>query len=436
MKFLRDKLDQLEPLFHKGGKLERFYPVYEAVDTFLYSPGDVTAGPSHIRDGMDLKRMMIFVVIALTPCIFMACYNTGLQTHRIAQAAVQAGVDPGTVVTELGWRASIVRDCGWNPADGGSFLFHCLHGALYFLPVFIVTNVVGGSWELLFCCIRKHDLNEGFLVTGMLFPLTLPATIPLWQVALGISFGVVIGKEVFGGTGKNFLNPALTARAFLYFAYPLQITGSAVWAGIRWTANGEMIDSVSCPTLLTSMGNVKEVLPNGGSFDNVLTQLGSGGKQLSQLDAFLGTIPGSMGETSVLACLLGAAFLIVTGVGSWRIMAGVLIGAVGLSTVFNSVESTTNAMYQVPASWHLCTGGLAFGLVFMATDPVSAAMTDAGRWVYGILIGMMAITVRVLNPAFPEGIMLAILLGNVFAPVIDYVVVQRNINRRLARDEA
>lgn len=438
MKFLRDKLDQLEPHFHKGGRLERFYPLYEAMDTFLYTPGEVTAGPSHIRDGMDLKRMMIFVVIALTPCILMACYNTGLQTNIIAQAAVDAGVSADDVVTQFGWRASIVKNCGWDPGSGGNPLFHFLHGALYFLPVFLVTNIVGGTWEVIFCCIRKHDLNEGFLVTGMLFPLTLPATIPLWQVALGISFGVVIGKEVFGGTGKNFLNPALTARAFLYFAYPLQITGSAVWAGIRWSAEGGIIDGVSCPTLLTSMGNVKEVdvLPNGGNFNQVLSDLGSNGHPLSQLDAFLGTIPGSMGETSTLACLLGAVFLIATGVGSWRIMLGVLIGAVGLATVFNSVQSSSNAMYQIPAAWHLCTGGLAFGLVFMATDPVSAAMTDTGRWVYGILIGMMAITVRVLNPAFPEGIMLAILLGNVFAPVIDYVVVQQNINRRLARNEA
>lgn len=436
MKFLRNKLDQLEPLFHKGGKLERFYPVYEAIDTFLYTPGEVTAGPSHVRDGMDLKRMMIFVVIALTPCILMACYNTGAQTHLVAKQAVESGVDAEAVVTQMGWRAGIVKSCGWNPADGGNHLLHFLHGALYFLPVFLVTNIVGGTWEVIFCCVRKHDLNEGFLVTGMLFPLTLPATIPLWQVALGISFGVVIGKEVFGGTGKNFLNPALTARAFLYFAYPLQITGSAVWAGIRWSENGEVIDSVSCPTLLTTMGNVQNALPNGESFRQVLEQIGTNGEPLSQWQAFLGNIPGSMGETSTLACLLGAIFLIITGVGSWRIMAGVLIGSLGLATVFNSVESTTNAMYQIPATWHLCTGGLAFGLVFMATDPVSAAMTDKGRWVYGVLIGMMAITVRVLNPAFPEGIMLAILLGNVFAPVIDYVVVQQNINRRLARHEA
>lgn len=425
MKLLRDKLDQLEPIFHKGGKLERLYPIYEAIDTFLYTPGETTKGASHIRDGMDLKRMMIFVVIALTPCILMACYNTGAQTHAVAAQAVEAGMSYEDVVSQLGWRASIVKLLGWDPALGGNLFYNFLHGALYFGPVFLVTQAVGGSWEVLFSCVRKHEINEGFLVTGMLFPLTLPATIPLWQVALGISFGVVIGKEIFGGTGKNFLNPALTARAFLYFAYPIQITGSTVWAG--------MVDSVSSPTLLTTMSNVQGALPNGESFKAVISgELGG----LSLMQAFLGNIPGSMGETSTLACLLGATFLIVTGVGSWRIMTGVLIGSMGLATVLNGIETTTNAMYQIPPLWHLCTGGLAFGLVFMATDPVSAAMTDKGRWIYGILIGMMTITVRVLNPAFPEGIMLAILLGNVFAPVIDSVVVQQNISRRLARNEA
>lgn len=430
MKFLRDKLDQLEPLFHKGGKFERLYPIYEAIDTFLYTPGEVTKGASHIRDGMDLKRMMIFVVIALQPCIFMACYNTGLQTHIVAQAAVEGGMESSAVIEDLGWRASIVHSMGWNPADGESFLFNFVHGLLYFLPVFLVTNIVGGTWEVIFCCIRGHDLNEGFLVTGMLFPLTLPATIPLWQVALGISFGVVIGKEVFGGTGKNFLNPALTARAFLYFAYPIQITGSVVWAGMVPSA-----DSVSCPTLLTTMANVKTEELTADLDQKVSTlERVTDGIGLTQMDAFLGFIPGSMGETSTLACLLGAIFLVLTGVGSWRIMVGVLLGSMGLATVLHGISSSTNAMFHIGPVWHLLTGGLAFGLVFMATDPVSAAMTDRGRWVYGILIGMMAITVRVLNPAFPEGIMLAILLGNVFAPVIDYVVVDQNIKRRVARN--
>jgi Na+-transporting NADH:ubiquinone oxidoreductase subunit B len=294
------------------------------------------------------------------------------------------------------------------------------HGALYFVPVFLVTNIVGGTWEMIFGIIRRHDINEGFLVTGMLFPLVLPPTIPLWQVALGISFGVVFGKEVFGGTGKNFLNPALTARAFLYFAYPGQIIGDKVWIAV---------DSYTGPTLLTTMGSVRNVAPD--SFQTATTSL-----NMSWFDAFMGWIPGSMGETSTLACILGAAFLIITGVGSWRIMAGVLIGSMGLAGLLNVISSETNAVFQIPAHWHLVTGGLAFGLVYMATDPVSAAMTETGKWAYGILIGAMTIVIRVLNPAFPEGIMLAILFGNVFAPVIDYFVIQQNIKRRMARNAA
>jgi Na+-transporting NADH:ubiquinone oxidoreductase subunit B len=254
----------------------------------------------------------------------------------------------------------------------------------------------------------------------MLFPLVLPPTIPLWQVALGISFGVVFGKEVFGGTGKNFLNPALTARAFLYFAYPGQIIGDKVWIAV---------DSYTGPTLLTTMGSVRNVAPD--SFQTATTSL-----NMSWFDAFMGWIPGSMGETSTLACILGAAFLIITGVGSWRIMAGVLIGSMGLAGLLNVISSETNAVFQIPAHWHLVTGGLAFGLVYMATDPVSAAMTETGKWAYGILIGAMTIVIRVLNPAFPEGIMLAILFGNVFAPVIDYFVIQQNIKRRMARNAA
>jgi len=421
MKFLRNTLDQLEPLFHKGGKLERLYPVYEALDTFLYTPGIVTKGASHVRDGMDVKRMMIFVVIALTPCIFMACWNTGYQANVAAASVIESGSTAADVVAELGWRAQLLQSLGWDPASGGNFVWHVLHGSLYFLPVFLVTNMVGGAWEVLFGCVRGHEINEGFLVTGMLFPLTLPPTIPLWQVALGISFGVVIGKEVFGGTGKNFLNPALTARAFLYFAYPVQIIGDKVWVAA--------VDSFSGPTLLTTMGSIRNV--TASSYTDTISAL-----NLTAYDAFMGWIPGSMGETSTLACLLGAIFLIVTGVGSWRVMAGVLIGAMGLAAVLSGVESSTNAVFQIPPHMHLVVGGLAFGLVFMATDPVSAAMTDTGRWYYGILIGVMTIIIRVVNPAFPEGIMLAILFGNVFAPTIDYFVKQQNIKRRVARNAA
>lgn len=424
MKVLRNALDQMKPLFHKGGKLERLFPVYEAIDTFLYTPGEVTHGASHVRDGLDLKRMMITVVLALIPCIVMACWNTGYQANLALQESVAAGLTDEALIASGGWRLAVLRLLGFDFHEQASVLFNLLHGALYFVPVFLVTNIVGGTWEVIFCCIRRHELNEGFLVTGMLFPLTLPPTIPLWQVALGISFGVVLGKEVFGGTGRNFLNPALTARAFLYFAYPGQIIGDKVWVAL---------DGYTGPTLLTTMGSQRAVLPNGGTFQAVtgVDQLG-----VTWWDAFLGWIPGSMGETSTLACVVGAAFLILTGVGSWRIMAGVLIGALGLATVLHGIGSPTNAVFQIPPHWHLVTGGLAFGLVFMATDPVSAAMTETGKWFYGILIGIMTIVIRVLNPAFPEGIMLAILFGNVFAPIIDYVVVQQNIRRRQARNAA
>lgn len=420
MKFLRSILDRVEPVFHKGGKLEKLYPVYEAIDTFLYTPKDVTSGASHVRDSMDLKRMMITVVIALSPCIIMACWNTGYQANKAMQAVIEGGTPAADVLAAGGWRTAMLTSLGFDPSKGPSLFFNLIHGALYFAPVFLVTNIVGGTWEMIFAIIRKHDVNEGFLVTGMLFPLTLPPSIPLWQVALGISFGVVFGKEVFGGTGKNFLNPALTARAFLYFAYPGQIIGDKVWVAV---------DGYTGPTLLTSMGSVRKVASD--SFVTVTNDL-----QISWFDAFMGWIPGSMGETSAFACLLGAIFLILTGVGSWRIMAGVAIGALVLSAGLNLASSDTNAVFQIPAHWHLVTGGLAFGLVFMATDPVSAAMTETGKWIYGILIGSMTIVIRVLNPAFPEGIMLAILFGNVFAPVIDYFVIQQNIKRRMARNAA
>ncbi len=415
MKPLRRFLDQVKPSFEKGGKLEKLYPLYEGVDTFFYTPGEVTSGPSHVRDGMDLKRMMITVVAALIPCIFMAMYNTGLQAN-LAMQDLPVNEAPG-------WRGIVIAvlGIGYSP---DSLLANLIHGALYFVPVFLVCNIVGGAWEVLFSCVRGHDVNEGFLVTGMLFPLTLPPTIPLWQVALGISFGVVIGKEVFGGTGKNFLNPALTARAFLYFAYPAQITGETVWTAVDGFSGATALGALATAT-------VQEGVAVTQQFSDIMASI-----DVTWSQAFLGNIQGSMGETSTLACLLGAAFLIVTGVGSWRIMAGVLVGALGFSTFLYGIGSDTNAVFLMPPQWHLVIGGLAFGLVFMATDPVSAAMTDAGKWSYGILIGVMTILIRVINPAFPEGIMLAILFGNVFAPLIDYQVVQRHIKRRLARNAA
>ena len=405
MKPLRNLLDKMEPWFTEGGKLALFYPLYEAADTFLYTPGHVTKTASHVRDSLDMKRMMSIVVVALVPCIYMALHNTGYQAHQ----AMEIGQATGPLDT---WREPVFTALGGDH-ERASWFDDMLYGSLWFLPVYIVTMTVGGLWEVLFACVRKHEVNEGFLVTGMLFPLTLPPTIPLWQVALGISFGVVIGKEIFGGTGKNFLNPALTARAFLYFAYPAQISGNRVWTAA---------DGFTGPTTLGAMADadVNTNVASVASFD--------------WWDAFFGYIQGSMGETSVLACLFGAALLIATGIGSWRIMAGVVAGAVASSTLFYLFrESSENPMFFLPPEWHLVIGGFAFGTVFMATDPVSAAMTEAGKWWYGILIGVMTILIRVINPAFPEGIMLAILFGNVMAPLIDYFVIQANIKRRSLR---
>lgn len=400
---LRKILDSVEPLFEpEKGKLGLFYPLYEALDTFLYTPKDTTSNAAHIRDSLDLKRMMVMVVVALTPCIFMAMYNTGLQANLAIESS------DGIVAID-NWQTNIADSLGCTFTPG--FVSNIIHGACYFLPVYIVCMTVGGLWEVLFSIVRKHEVNEGFLVTGMLFPLTLPPTIPLWQVAVGISFGVVIGKEVFGGTGKNFLNPALTARALLYFAYPAQITGNTVWTAA---------DGYSGATALGQLATA----PIAQGMEAVTT---------GWIPSFLGTIQGSMGETSALACLLGAAILIATRIGSWQIMAGVVLGAVGLSSVFYAVGSESNPMFAMAPWWHLVVGGFAFGTVFMATDPVSAAMTGTGKWLYGILIGLMTILIRVINPAYPEGIMLAILFGNTMAPLIDYFVIQSNIKRRSAR---
>jgi Na+-transporting NADH:ubiquinone oxidoreductase subunit B len=412
MKPLRRLLDSLHPHVAEGGKLRVAYPLYEALDTFLFSPGEVTKGPSHIRDAMDLKRMMGTVVLALGPCILMAMWNTGYQANL---AIENLGID---TAGSDNWRYAVLETLGVG-FSSTNLIANFVHGALYFIPVFLVTQIAGGFWEVLFATIRKHEVNEGFLVTGMLFPLTLPPDIPLWQVAIGISFGIVIGKEVFGGTGHNFLNPALTARAFLYFAYPITMSGASVWTA-GFTAEGH---SSATPLGAIPDANIADVQESGMAVLHV-----------DWVDSFLGCVQGSMGETSALACLIGAAILIGTGIGSWRIMAGVLIGAVGFALVLNVTGSDSNPMMLMPWYWHLVVGGFAFGTVFMATDPVSAAMTETGKWIYGILIGFVTIMIRVLNPAYAEGIMLAILFGNVFAPLIDYYVVQANIKRRQARD--
>jgi Na+-transporting NADH:ubiquinone oxidoreductase subunit B len=402
---LRDALDRIEPEFEPGGRYERYYPVYEMLDTILYSPGSVTRTASHVRDGLDYKRMMTLVVVALVPCIAMAIYNSGYQ----ASLAVSLGALPLD-----DWQAGLFTRLGGR-FDPASPLFCCLLGALYFGPVLLVCFAAGGAVEVVTAIVRRHPVNEGFLVTGMLIPLTLPPAIPLWQVAAGTAFGLLFGKEVFGGTGFNFLNPALVARAFLFFAYPADISGDAPWIAADFLD----VDSFSGATLLAQASVNPEALA---------------GASWSQ--AFFGWIPGSMGETSVLACLLGAALLLFTQVASWRTMAGVTLGTFLMAALLNAAGSETNPMFAVPFHWHVVLGGWALGTVFMATDPVSSSFTDSGRWLYGLGIGALAILIRVVNPAYPEGMMLAILFMNMFAPLIDYFVVRGNVRRRLARDAA
>lgn len=437
---LRQMLDKVEPLFHKGGPLDFLYPLYEANDTFLYTPGEVAHGKTHIRDAIDTKRMMSMVILALLPCIFMACYNTGYQAQKtIAATGYNAPIhDVAEMLWSGSWRYAAldaigIDVAGQNPEAGflsPSTILPCfIHGLLFFLPVYIVCMAVGGTCELIFSVIRGHEINEGFLVTGMLFPLTLPATIPLWQVGVGIAFGVVIGKEIFGGTGRNFLNPALTARAFLYFAYPKQISGDKVWTAVGTfgeTATSDAVDGYSGATMLGYVANAKE-----GTVSDVVAQMGQDVTATSTWwSCFIGDMHGSMGETSTLACLIGAAILIATGVGSWRTMAGVVAGMVVFSLMLMPFSAP---IMNLGPFWHLVIGGFAFGTVFMATDPVSSAMTNKGRLMYGILIGVLTVMVRAINPAFPEGIMLAILFANVFAPLIDWFVVDQNIKRREAR---
>ena len=395
---LRNFFDRIEPNFTKGGKWEKLFPVYEMVESFLYTPKTVTTAAPHARSYVDMKRIMTYVVIATIPCILMGLYNTGLQVNTAI----------GTYGAS-GWRAAIIEflGIGFDPQNP---IGNMMHGLLYFLPIYITTLVVGGIWEVLFATVRGHEVNEGFLVTSMLYALIVPVSIPLWQVALGISFGVVIGKEVFGGTGKNFLNPALTGRAFLYFAYPAYMSGDTIWTPV---------DGFSGATALSVSASQ--------GFD----QLAANG--VTWMNAFIGTIQGSFGETSTLACLIGLAFLLITKIANWRLIVGCMAGMVGFSLLLNAIGSDSNPMFAMPWYWHLVTGGFAFGMVFMVTEPVSASHTNTGRYIYGALIGFMVVMIRVINPAFPEGMMLAILFGNVFAPLIDYFVVQANIKRRAKR---
>ena len=400
MKSLRRVLDDMEPHFHKGGKYENWYALYEAIDTVFYQPNSVTKTSAHVRDGIDLKRIMITVWLCTFPAMFYGMYNLGYQSNLIL-------ADMGATSIE-GWRGAIIGLLAGH--DPSSLWDNFIYGATFFLPIYATVFIVGGFWEVLFAMKRGHEVNEGFFVTSVLFALTLPPSIPLWQAALGISFGVVIGKEVFGGTGKNFLNPALTGRAFLYFAYPAAMSGDAVWTGVDGYTGATSL------SIAAQQG--MEALQS----------------QITWLDAFFGNVHGSIGEVSSLAILIGGSVLLIMGIASLRIVAGVFIGAALTVLLYGALgDSSSNPMFAMPFWWHFVIGGFAFGAFFMATDPVSASMTNVGKWWYGGLIGFMTITIRVVNPAFPEGIMLAILFANLFAPLIDNFVVNANIKRRLAR---
>lgn len=409
---LRRVLDDIAPHFEKGGRYEKMHPLFEAVDTIFYSPSKVTVAGPHVRDGVDLKRIMITVWLAAFPAMFYGMYNIGYQAnHAIANQWYLEGASGwhGWLIELLaGYDAASVWDCFW-------------YGFVYVVPIYAVVFIVGGFWEVLFAIIRKHEINEGFFVTSILFALILPPNIPLWQAALGISFGIVVGKEVFGGTGKNFLNPALTGRAFLFFAYAPQISGNAVWTAVDGLS-GASTDGFSGPTALA------QVATQGLPIVATAT-----GETLTWLQAFYGQMQGSIGETSTLAILIGGALLLLTRIASWRIVTGMFLGMVAFSLLMNLLATETNPMMALPWYWHLVLGGFAFGMVFMATDPVSAAMTNIGKWIYGALIGVMSVLIRALNPAFPEGVMLAILFANLFAPLIDYGVMKANISRRRRR---
>jgi Na+-transporting NADH:ubiquinone oxidoreductase subunit B len=394
-----DFFKSIEPQFEKGGKYEKFYAIFEAAYTVFYTPGHVNKGQTQVRDNLDLKRMMIMVWACTFPAMFVGMYNVGLQT----QEALVAGFATPDV-----WQVSLFGMFGTELTANSGIPALLWYGACFFLPIYAVTFVVGGFWEVLFASVRGHEVNEGFFVTSVLFALTLPATIPLWMVALGITFGVVVAKEIFGGTGRNFLNPALAGRAFLFFAYPLSMSGDTTWVAA---------DGYSGATALSQAA--QGTLEYGFSQD--------------WWNAFFGFIPGSVGEVSTLAILIGGAVIVYARIASWRIIAGVMVGMIAISSLLNFIGSDTNPMFAMPWYWHLVLGGFAFGMMFMATDPVSASFTNTAKWGYGILIGAMAVFIRVVNPAFPEGMMLAILFANLFAPLFDHFVVQANIKRRIAR---
>ncbi|WP_407332422.1 NADH:ubiquinone reductase (Na(+)-transporting) subunit B [Enterovibrio sp. 27052020O] len=409
---LKKFLEDIEPHFEPGGKHEKWFALYEAAATLFYTPGLVTKRGAHVRDSIDLKRIMIMVWLAVFPAMFFGMYNAGNQ----AVMALNSMYGAEQLVSIVGgnWHYWLTEMLGGSLAPDAGWASKMLLGATYFLPIYATVFIVGGFWEVLFCMVRKHEVNEGFFVTSILFALIVPPTLPLWQAALGITFGVVVAKEIFGGTGRNFLNPALAGRAFLFFAYPAQISGDLVWTAA---------DGFSGATALSQWAAGGQ----GALVNNV------SGNAITWMDAFIGNLPGSIGEVSTLAILIGGAMIVAMRIASWRIILGTLIGLVATATLFNIVGSNTNPMFSMPWHWHLVLGGFAFGMMFMATDPVSASFTNKAKWWYGILIGAMAVMIRVVNPAYPEGMMLAILFANLFAPLFDNLVVQGNIKRRLAR---
>ncbi len=397
MKPLRNFLDNLKAKFKKGGTLEKWFPLFDVFENLFYSTDKRTFGSVHVRDTSDIQKIMVVVWISTFPAMFYGMYNIGFQALTAIEAIGS--------IPEGDWHSIFINIlCNYNPDS----IFDCIwYGACFFVPIYAVTFLVGIFWEIVFSIVRGHEINEGAFVTTVLFALCCPPDAPLWQVALGISFGIVIAKEIIGGTGKNFLNPALAGRAFLYFAYPLTWSGDSVWVAL---------DGYSAPTLLAI--GAEEGLQGIES-------------TYSWVEAFIGSIPGSAGETSTLFILMGLALLLYTRIASWRTVVGVLVGTAVMSLIFNLVGSETNPMFNLPFYWHIVIGGYAFGLAFMAVEPVSGSHTNLGRWYYGVLIGVMVVLIRVVNPAFPEGMMLAILFANLFAPLIDHFIQERNIKKRL-----
>ena len=405
MKILRSYINNVKPNFVGEGKYSKWFPLFDAIENLFFSTQTKTSNPVHVRDAVDIQKVMVTVWLATFPAMFFGMYNLGAHSLEYLESINQMNTGD--------WHHYLISFVGY---DSSSFFSKMWFGASYFLPIYITVFVVGIGWEALFAIVRKHEINEGAFVSTVLFSLSCPPDLPLWQAAMGITFGLVIGKEIFGGTGKNFLNPALTGRAFLYFAYPSQISGDKVW--IAGLADNNIVPEGYSGATALGVGAEKGMAGISENF--------------TWFDAFFGFIPGSVGETSIIAIGIGMIILLATKVASWRIILGTLIGMILMSSSLNWIGSETNPMFSVPWYWHAVIGSFAFGLVFMATEPVSGAGTNTGRYIYGFVIGITVILIRVVNPAFPEGMMLAILFANLLAPVIDHMVVMSNIKRRKA----